>query len=465
MDKKVKTSVRNLVEFVMRSGDIDTTYISNKRALMGIKAHQKLQSDGGENYKKEYFLSCETEYQSIIFEVQGRADGLIEDESVVTIDEIKSTTRRLDSIDENFSKLHWAQVMCYGYFYLKKEEKESIRLQLSYYNLETEQTRRFQKEISFNELEDFYFSLLKGYLDFSKLLSENKNSLTQSIISLDFPFPSYRKGQRKMMESVYRSIRDKKNILIEAPTGIGKTISSIYPSLKAMPNNLIDKIFYLTARSTTKEEAQSAISILIKSGLKIRAVNITSKEKSCINTCFKCNPKDCKFAKGHFDRVNDAIFDILENEYLIDYEILKKYSLKHSVCPFEFSLDIASFVPFVICDYNYAFDPSAYLKRFFDFPVESYVFLIDEAHNLSSRLRDMYSASINTYMLLDMMEYFTGKYLNIRKSIGSLVTSIEKFRFLIDKNSYYSTYDELEEIEKKVKKITSSMDTFLEEEK
>lgn len=465
MENIIRISVRNLIEFVMRSGDIDTSYVSQDRAVQGIMAHKKLQSEYEGNYDSEFFLRNETEIEGMKFIVEGRADGVITEDDVIILDEIKSTTRDLETFTEDFSQLHWAQVMCYAYFYSKAYDVDILGVQLSYYNIEDEETKRFRKTFTSNELWDFYSKLLLEYLDFSKKLLEWRNARNDSITGLGFPFGSYRKGQREMAVAVYKTIIDSEKLFIEAPTGIGKTMSAVFPSVKAIGESLVDKLFYLTARSTTKAACNNALDLLIDSGLKIKAVTFTAKEKSCINDVVKCNPKDCPYAKGHFDRVNDAIIDILDNEQLIDFEIIRKYSLEHEVCPFETQLDLGIYSDVVVCDYNYAFDPRVYLRRFFDSPTDRFLFLVDEAHNLIDRGREMFSQELQSAKLLEIIESFTGEYLPIRKAISRLLNKIESYRPYLDDLGNYCKTEEPEDIYFSIKTLTSKMDAFLAEEK
>src|SRR5699024_1252379 len=353
---------------------------------------QKIQSKYDKNYKKEYKLKNTTTYKNVDFEIEGRADGLGVKDGIYLIDEIKSTSRNLDELTGD-NKLHWAQAICYAYFFAVDNNEDNMLISLTYVSIDDYKSKIYEKTFNFKELKDFYYKLLDEYLIFSKILVTNIEKRNESIKDLEFPYKTYRKGQRKMAVAVYTAILDEKNLFVDAPTGIGKTISTIFPSIKSMPENLTDKIFYLTSKNTIATEALKNIHILKDKSLFIKALQITSKEKICLNDEVSCNPIDCPFAKGHFDRVNDALKDILANENIIDYDIIIEYAKKYMVCPLEFELDISTYSDFVICDYNYVFDPNVFLKRFFDEVIDSYVFLIDEAHNLLERTRDMYSYS------------------------------------------------------------------------
>ncbi|HHX69814.1 MAG TPA: ATP-dependent DNA helicase [Gallicola sp.] len=435
--EKIKLSVHGLIDFVMRSGDIDNTFTGVSRMKEGQKIHQKLQKEYGKYYEKEVVLKNEIEYKDLIFSVEGRADGIYHKGNEVLIDEIKSTTRNLEDLKYNSNPLHWAQAKCYGYFYCVKNDLEEIDIQLTYYQVESDDIKRIIEKFTKADLEKFYFTLLDLYLDFSIMILKFKKERDEHIRTLQFPFLSYRKGQRKMTVGVYKTIRDKNILFAEAPTGIGKTMSTLFPSIKAVGEGLTDKIFYLTARSTTKEAAVKAVYRLMDRGLRFKAVIITAKDKICINDEVKCNPKDCPFAKGHFDRVNDAILDIYANEEILNMETIIDYSKKHKVCPMEFQLDMAIYSDLVVCDYNYVFDPTVYLRRFFEGTVEKYTFLIDESHNLVDRGRDMYSKEISMKKINQVVNLLEDDDYKIKNALNKIYNLIDDFYRLAENNKYY----------------------------
>lgn len=420
-EKQIKVSVRNLVEFIMRSGSIDTSQsgISDPSLMaQGTKIHKKIQNSMGINYSSEVTL-CHTsiiEYEGEEFEicVDGRADGIIkpdesvsasksylkdedgefEDRSLYIIDEIKGVVREVDTINKPVRE-HIGQAKCYAYFYAVDNNLEDIKIRITYCNLENELKRYFTYKYNMDELKEWYKKLLWEYAKWAKMQLDWRRKRDESITKLEFPF-EYRQGQRDLVASVYTSIVREKKIYIEAPTGIGKTISTVFPSVKAMGGGLISKIFYLTAKTITRTAAQNTFSILERNGLLIKTVIITAKEKICfLDDKPECNPVACDFADGHFDRINDAVYDMIIHENNITRDVICEYAKKHKVCPYEMSLDASLWTDAIICDYNYAFDPDVCLKRYFvNDKKNDYVFLIDEAHNLVERARSMYSASI-----------------------------------------------------------------------
>ncbi len=411
--KQVRISVRALVEFVLRSGDIDNrrSGAAQKDAMAaGTRIHKKIQKRMGGNYRAEVPLKYAAldEEEDIELLVEGRADGIFEEDGIVTIDEIKGVYMDLERLTEPVA-VHMAQAMCYGYFYCCDRDLDGVRIQLTYCNLETEEIRRFHEDRSKEELEAWFRSVIHEYFKWARYLCHHELQRNQSISGLEFPFP-YREGQRDLAVAVYKTISRKKRLFIQAPTGIGKTLSTIFPAVQAMGAGKASKVFYLTAKTITRTVAEEAFRILRSRGLVFTAVTITAKEKLCPMEKAECNPEACPYAKGHFDRVNEAVFDILHLEQEMDRETVLRYAEKYRVCPFEFCLDISSWTDGIICDYNYVFDPNVRLKRYFaDGASGDYLFLVDEAHNLVSRAREMYSASVYKEDFLEVKRIIKGK--------------------------------------------------------
>ena len=411
--KQVRISVRALVEFVLRSGDIDNrrSGAAQKDAMAaGTRIHKKIQKRMGGNYRAEvpWKYAALDEEEDIELLVEGRADGIFEEDGIVTIDEIKGVYMDLERLTEPVA-VHMAQAMCYGYFYCCDRNLDGVRIQLTYCNLETEEIRRFHEDRSKEELEAWFRSVIHEYFKWARYLCHHELQRNQSISGLEFPFP-YREGQRDLAVAVYKTISRKKRLFIQAPTGIGKTLSTIFPAVQAMGAGKASKVFYLTAKTITRTVAEEAFRILRSRGLVFTAVTITAKEKLCPMEKAECNPEACPYAKGHFDRVNEAVFDILHLEQEMDRETVLRYAEKYRVCPFEFCLDISSWTDGIICDYNYVFDPNVRLKRYFaDGASGDYLFLVDEAHNLVSRAREMYSASVYKEDFLEVKRIIKGK--------------------------------------------------------
>ena len=464
MKNQIKVSVRNLVEFVLRSGDIDNSFMSMTRALEGTKAHQKVQSSYGHEYSAEVTLRHNVYYDNFVIQIEGRADGIFTFPDEVIIDEIKSTTKDLEDIQDN-NELHWAQAKCYGYIYCVQDNLDCIGIQLTYFNIESEEKKIFKRKYTREELEKFFFNLTDKYIEWASITFYWGEKRDKSIKSLNFPFSSYRKGQRELAVATYRTIEEGKKLFAQAPTGIGKTMSTLFPSIKAIGEEIASKIFYLTAKTITREVPIASMEMMLKKGLRAKTLVITAKEKICLNDETKCNPRDCQYAKGHYDRVNDAIMDIFENEDLITRNVAVSYAKKHNVCPFEFILDVSLWADIVICDYNYVFDPQVYLKRFFESPKEDYVFLIDEAHNLVDRSREMFSVEINKKSFLDIRDIFKEEYKPIYKAINKVNSIMNKLKKDLNVKGEYYQREEITDFYYPIKKLITVLEPWLVEEK
>lgn len=407
---KYKISVRHLAEFILQSGDIDRTVgiLKDVQAMQeGQKIHKKLQKMAGPEYRAE--VTLKTEYDAgddMVIALEGRADGIIEEYRLggltdggeagmklnYTIDEIKGTYMDVSRLEAPLPE-HMGQALCYAYIYASENALDLMDVQVTYVNIETEKIQRFTQTKTFEELKQWFDGVMAEYAKWLKWQRRWRKVRNDSAAALSFPF-EYRESQKMMISGVYRTIQQKKKLFMEAPTGTGKTLATIFPSVKAVGEQQAEKIFYLTAKTITRTVAEETYALLRRGGLMFKAVTLTAKDKICIFDEAKCNPEDCPRAKGHFDRVNAAVFDVITNEAAVTKSVIEAYAQKHNVCPFEMQLDAALWADGIVCDYNYVFDPQVYLKRFFDDVREDYIFLIDEAHNLVERAREMYSAPL-----------------------------------------------------------------------
>lgn len=435
--KEISISIRNLVEFILRTGDIDSGFMCSSRAVEGTKAHRAVQKSYGDEYSAEVELTYKVSYKGFLIKIEGRADGIIKRGESVAIDEIKTVKRDVDSIQDDYNPLHWAQAECYAYIYGAQNNISEIDVQLTYYQMDNGNIKYFVRTYKIQELKEKFYSLIDRYLVWIEMEQDWIEKRNESIEKLAFPFESYRKGQREMAVAVYKTITEGKKIFIKAPTGIGKTISTLFPSVKALGAGHVSKIFYLTAKSAARQAALDALLKMKECGLQFKASVITAKDKICFKEKTSCNAEECEFAMGHFDRVNDAVLDILKHEEIITRETVETYARKHSVCPFEFSLDITLWVDCIICDYNYVFDPKVYLKRFFIESKGDYAFLIDEAHNLVDRAREMYSSQISKKSILQLKKLMKGRKTGVKKIIDKLNTEMIAIRKACDDKGFF----------------------------
>jgi DNA excision repair protein ERCC-2 len=410
MAELVNISVRSLVEYVYSSGSIESGFRTGRALTDGTKAHQKLQKQYGESDQHEVYVSAEIAIEELLFVIDGRCDGLLLDADgvTVTVDEIKSTSSDIGLLQEDSYPVHWAQAKCYAYMVAKDRELSCIRIQLTYIQVETEETRLFVVEASFSELEQFVHDVVRRYFPFAQARHEHEQRRNQSIKELPFPFPNYREGQRKLVGAVYKTINEGRKLFAKAPTGIGKTMSTLFPSVKAIGEGLLKRTFYLTAKTITRTAAEEAYSLLQAQGLQLHVVTITAKEKVCFKEEVRCSKEHCEFADGYYDRINEAVLDLLRQETIMTRPVIESYARKHRVCPFEFSLDVAYAADAVICDYNYIFDPRVNLKRLFEEQKRHTSLLVDEAHNLIDRAREMYSSALNKSDFLALQREFKG---------------------------------------------------------
>ncbi|MDO4475471.1 MAG: ATP-dependent DNA helicase [Lachnospiraceae bacterium] len=393
----IRVSVRSLVEFVLRSGNIDSSsggMMVKDAMMLGSRLHRKLQANEGDSYEAEVPLAGEFPDDGFTLLVEGRADGIIHDGESITIDEIKGVLKNVENMEEPVG-IHLAQAKVYAWLYLRDHpDMEQIGIRMSYIHLESEKIRRFYESYGREELRIWFKDVLDEYRRWADMEVKWKKKRTRSIKKLTFPF-AYRDGQKQLAGYVYRTIAQGKLLFIQAPTGVGKTITTVFPAVKAMGEGLGDKLFYLTARSIARTAACEALELLRKRGMAFKSVELTAKEKICCLDSPKCTPQDCPRARGHYDRVNEVIYELLRSRDVLSREVIEEAAEKGNVCPFELSLDLSLWTDAVIGDYNYVFHPRSRLKRFFGEGIKGdYLFLIDEAHNLVDRGRDMFSAQI-----------------------------------------------------------------------
>lgn len=461
---KQTISVRNLVEFIDRSGDLDLRFQGRSSAVEGTKTHQYIQSQMGADYQAEVMLKKSIILEGVELTVQGRADGIFIDAGITMIDEIKSSTRELSEIDDAGVPVHWAQGKCYAYIQACDDgahPEDEYGVQLTYVKQHTYETKRIEQVFTFEQLEAFFEETVDRYIQW---LYERRDWLRcrdRSIKSAEFPFKNYRKGQRELSVAIYQTIRGGQRGFYQAPTGIGKTMSSLFPGIKALGQGFADRIFYLTAKTITRSVAQKTASLLEERGIRLRRLTLTAKDKICFEPESACNPDECPYAKGHFDRVNEAIWDIMGTTDAWERENIESVAMKHRVCPFEFSLDLALWADLVICDYNYAFDPRVYLKRFFDESSDDYLFLVDEAHNLVDRAREMYSAELSKEKIMSVKRAVPKWNTSLIKALEKMNKVFLEWKKDCEKDGYFVDYNPPDAIYPQVRKFLELTEDWL----
>lgn len=484
----IHTSVRELCEFIYRSGDVYSggTDITGNAMLMGAKIHRELQSKykkDNKNYQSEFHIKYFEEFEDFEYEIVGSMDGISENGDATVIDEFKTTSVELEKLEWDTIKAYSAQLMCYGFMYCAENATNFITLRLTYYNYDDDDIKTIEKEFTFTQLRTWFDELLTSHVKWAKLIYDHKMRRNASLKELKFPFTEYRKGQRELSAKIYRCIRDGKRLFAEAPTGIGKTVSTLFPSLKAIGEGEGDKIFYLSAKNSGAIAAEDCLKLFHEKGAVLKYCSLTSKEKICPRDR-NCLPSECEYSKGHYDRVNDAIYDLVSNHCVINRVLIDEYAQKYNVCPFEFQLDVSMFCDAVIGDYNYAFDPRAKLQRYFS-DGGDYITLVDEAHNLVDRAREMYSSQLSLNFLRRFSKHFKGirklqgrltKCINVLKKYGQLLEISEKqqlkvsvsehdldpFRSFCDAYRKFLTEDGYEEVKKNTLELYFEVSFFVE---
>ncbi|MCA0171936.1 ATP-dependent DNA helicase [Bacillus sp. RAR_GA_16] len=402
MEQIMNVSVRPLVEYAFRSGSIDLRFRTATTMTEGTRLHQMVQKTYGELDQKEVPFDTMVNYEGISYHIEGRCDGLLMNGDDYMIDEIKSTSLPLSEVNEQTHPVYWAQAKCYGYMAVEKYNLDQITIQLTYIQSESNEIVRFQNTLTASNLQVFMLRMIEKYAPFAKWKRDHMTMRNESCKALSFPFDTYREGQRKLAGSVYKTVQEEATLFAMAPTGIGKTISTLFPVMKAMGEGFGKKLFYLTAKTITRETAQEAFQLMEKKGLHTSSITITARDKICFKEKTICQKDYCEFADGYYDRVNEGMLDLLNNETLITRNVIEHYGRKHRLCPFELSLDLSYTADAVICDYNYLFDPRVSLKRLIDDQKKQTTVLIDEAHNLVDRAREMYSAELMKSPFLEL---------------------------------------------------------------
>lgn len=432
-----KLAIRELVEFILRSGSINEGKSSNHTPQEGARIHRKLQKEAGPDYQKEVWLKKVLEIAETTVQIEGRADGIYRKEDQVFIDEIKTSETPFEELESGIINLYFYQAMVYAYIYSEQEELTEISTRLTYFQTTEEKITREIRVFTFVELTDFFNNLIERYENWLVFQIQWRKTRNDSLKSLTFPFDSYRAGQRELAAAVYKTIHAQQKLFVEAPTGTGKTMSTLFPTFKAMGEELGERIFYLTAKTITRQVAEETVSKLTKKGARIKSVTITAKDKICFLTERNCTPEHCPFAKGYYDRVNDGLWDMLNNEDQYTRPVIEKYAQKHELCPFELSLDVSRFCDLVIGDYNYLFDPTVYLRRFFEEEDKTNLVLVDEAHNLVNRSKEMYSASISRETIARIQKDLDKTFRKLIKAFKKVDNEFELILQSLDGKAYH----------------------------
>lgn len=425
----IKLGVRELVEFTLRTGDLGSTSNSQNTALLGARIHRRLQKQRGENYQKEYYLDLNLTLNGADYLLHGRADGVTLTDDGASIEEIKTSETVFDQLSENTLTLYWGQVKLYAYLLMQKEtDLDEVTLTLTYFQTNTETTTQTDQVISRQAAKAFFDKVIAEYVTWLKFRSDLRERRDPTIQQLTFPFGHYRPGQRELAVAVYKTILTSKRLFAEAPTGTGKTISTLFPTIKAIGEGVIQRIFYLTAKQSTRTVAEEAVSLMASQGLKLKSITLTAKEKIQFPEEADLQPDENPYMLGYYDRLKPALLDLINHNDKLTRPVIEEYARKHTLDPFEFQLDASLFCDVIIGDYNYLFDPQVHLQRFFTAEDPDNFFLIDEAHNLVSRSREMYSAELTSRPLDRLIEQSR----NLKQATPKLRRRLQDLRATFD---------------------------------
>ncbi len=401
--KDIRVSAKDIAELLFGSGNIASESMLNLRAEEGQQIHKYWQDRYKEADLREVAVALTVERDDFRMEITGRIDGILTRDGELMLEEIKSTHMDFELLDEKTFPAHLAQAKLYAHLYVVNNRLPRLTVILTYIDVETKDIWQYEKNFSAKVLQNYFEKTIAKYVEWMRKISDHEAARQKSIEGLTFPFASYRLGQREMMAHVYRTILDRGIIYIAAPTGIGKTSATLFATLKAI-NAPRQKVFYLTAKNDGKQIAVATIALMEERGLVAKTCEITAKDQSCFLKERDCDPDVCKYANGYYSRVYKAIRDIFANESLLTKSVIRNYARKHRICPFEFSLDLSNYCDILIGDYNYAFDPRVRLIRYFEEKIADPILLVDEAHNLVARSREMYSAAIDESMFKTLLE-------------------------------------------------------------
>jgi len=421
--KRFKISVRELVEQTERSGDINFRFSARSSALAGIRGHQRVQKARGSDYVAEKRVSDVVMEQGMLLEISGRVDGYYPELKPMLIEEIKTVRADPARLPENLQRLHWGQAKIYAYLIAKDHDlnpSDTMQVRLCYLQLDDDSEYLLTENLTVGELGDYYRLLLVRQMTFLTGVAAWQSSRDQTIAQMQFPYSEYRQGQRDMAVSVYRAMQASRQLILQAPTGIGKTMAAIFPAIKALPTGQFDKLFFLSAKTSGQNMAGRAVEDMRQQGLQLRDITLTAKSKICFTPGAPCDAEHCQYAVGYYDKIGGVLTHMLQENRALTRELIEAKAREHQVCPFELELDLSLIADVVICDYNYVFDPAVYLRRYFDGSKNPYAVLVDEAHNLVDRGREMFSAEIDKNAYLDLRRQLHKELPQIARSLAAV---------------------------------------------
>lgn len=445
MNKIYYLSVHDIVDLLLRKGHLDTRIFNQSSMQEGTRLHSLYQKEQGSDYLSEYPLAYTFHEKEFTFKVSGKADGVIISKAgSVTIEEIKTTIADLDEFIQDHGEWHLGQAMFYAFIIAKLKNLSDVSIRMVYIRQNNHNIRKFiLKKYSLSELQNFVNDLIFRYAYYCRKIERMKRERDETAKSIIFPYKDYRKGQKEMIDFITNAADMKKEVFIEAPTGIGKTISVLFPFIKRFGEHNADRVIYLTSKNSIKKVAVNAMSLFTNQGIKCKTIEFTSKENICFNDKKgHCNPDECPFAKHYYDKVYDAIFDCLETSSLFNRKSIEDFCIEKQMCPFQFQLDLSKYCDVLICDYSYVYDyhDMLCLEESDIKNTKSYL-CVDECHNLPSRIRDMYSIELFVSELNDALSLCGGiPFDSLKADLNDLIKVIKAIDFDSDDENVKSKH-------------------------
>lgn len=384
----LRVAVRELCEFTAKEGDLDLRFTPSPTAQEGMAGHNTVVARRGPDYVAELPLIGQFEGLT----VSGRADGF--DPEFRLLEEIKTHRGDISRIPANHRQLHWAQVKIYGWLLCQELGFEELDLAVVYFNVMTQQETVFRERHSAESLGEFFALHCRRYIHWARQEQAHQQARNQALENLSFPYGEFRHGQRQLAEAVYRAARDGHYLLAQATTGIGKTLGTLFPQLKAMPGQQLDRLFFLSAKTPGRRLALDALQRLREPHTPLRVLEHVARDKACEHPSKACHGDSCPLAKGFYDRLPAARSAALKERWL-DQQAVRNIAIAHGVCPYYLSQELCRWSDVVVCDYNYYFDLGALLHSLTLINQWRLCLLVDEAHNLVERGRGMYSAELD----------------------------------------------------------------------
>lgn len=437
----VHITAEELCSLAHKSGDIDSRA---PRQLYDTQIdrdiYTKIFYEEGAYYNAEIELSLTIKQGELYYSVDALADGVLKKNGKVRVDIIRKV-RKYDFYAPP-KPVFVSMLKCAAYFYAVREGLSSLTGRLYYVSADNEsKVKHYDYYFDSSSLKAYYNSLIEKIRPRAELLYERLSVSMPSAESCPFPYDELREGQEIMVKESFSAIKKGKRLFLQAPTGTGKTVASLYPAVRALGVGYCDKVFYLTSKASTRREAFRGAARIFEAGAKLRTIVIGAKEQVCLcaaryssgNSASLCNPIDCPYAAGYYDRCEDAIMELAHNSHGYTLGLISRIAKKYRVCPYELSLDLSELCDIIICDYNYVFDPIVYFRRYFSHENVSagkYVFLVDEAHNLPDRAREMYSATLTSRPFEKIYSFIDATDREINEIFEKIILTIRSLRRL-----------------------------------